>query len=95
MKFIVCRETDGNWEHGKEPPCVGAHKESVSWGGITTEDEWIVEFNTLEELMIFILKTGHNIELGKSRHKDYEGLFHIKDLEYQREMVKHLKSGTM
>jgi len=55
MKFLVSRESEG--PVSKTPPCKRAQRgpQASGWPG---EYEWLLELNTLEDLMAFLAETG-------------------------------------
>jgi hypothetical protein len=60
MKFLVSRASQGPLS--REPPCRGAQRgpESKGWPG---EYTWLVELNSLEELLAFLHENGGGLGL--------------------------------
>src|SRR5262249_14097403 len=60
MKFLVSRASQGAVSQG--PPCAGAVRgpESRAWPG---EYQWLVELDTLEDLMAFLARNGGGLGL--------------------------------
>ena len=60
MKFLVSRASQG--AISQDPPCQGAVRgpEAKAWPG---EYQWLMELNTLEELVGFLHKNGGGLGL--------------------------------
>jgi hypothetical protein len=60
MKFEINRATD---IFGKVPPCEGAIRDG---------DEWVIEINTLEDLMALMQVVGFELVLSTKRITIYD-----------------------
>ncbi len=78
MKFLVSRTSQGTVSKG--PPCKGAVRgpAAPAWPG---EYQWVLELNTLEELLAFLEKNGGGLSLFTPEEDEEHPVIEILDDE--------------
>ena len=82
MRFLINRASEG--AVSKRPPCKGAVRgpESPAWPG---EYQWLVELNTLDELLTLLQQTGGGLGLFTPEEDEEYPVLEIFDEDEQED----------